>query len=448
MTRNYPPGPKGLPLLGVLPKMLNPLDFFMESAETYGEVVHLDFGSNYAFLLSNPDHIKWVLQDNNRNYIKSNTLEIAREVLGKGLATNEGEDWLSQRRLIQPAFHHAHIEKLSVIMRDSAESWLPRWRPNTVVNVAEETYQLAADIVFKAMFSIDVLDNIDELLAAWDTVLTTFNNKSFAMWRIPMSWSTPANLRYKKAFALLNDSVHQIIRKRRELMEQDNDAESSDLLAMLLQAQDAETGVGMSDQQLRDEVMTMFLAGHDTTANAVTFALDLLARHPDKLAKLRTEWDDCLDGRTPTFADIPKLTYTRMVIDETLRLFPPAWLIFRAPIEDDQIGDYKLGGGNMVMISPHVLHRSPKHWDTPEAFRPERFAPERKQAISDFVYFPFGGGPRKCIGFQIALTEMMMVLPMLLQRYDITPISAEPLKLNASVTLQAKGKVPMRITAR
>lgn len=452
-----PPGPKGLPYIGIMHKMLDPLAFFQEAATTHGDIVYLDFGSNHAFLLNNPDHIKWVLQDNNRNYSKGVKLEIAKQVLGNGLAVNDGPTWLVQRRLMQPAFHRQRIGEISQRIGTAAEEWLEaeqtRWLHNGVTDINQAMYRLAAQVVFKAIFGSSIPHgsksgrssdaDVDELVAAWGTILTTFNRKSFAPIQLPMHWPTPSHRRYHRAFALLNGTVKRIIDERRS-----SGADGSDLLSLLLAAQDEETGSAMSDEQLRDEVMTMFLASHETTANTLVFALYLLSQHPETLSWLHEEWKGSLSGRTPTFEDLPRLRLTRAVIEETLRLYPPAWLIYRAPFKDDEIGGYPLAAGNMVMISPYVLQRDEQYWSQPNAFKPDRFLDPETKTNAPFTYFPFGGGPRRCIGDQFAMTEMMLVLPMLLQQFNLNPISPKPLKVKASVTLQVKDSLRMAVSPR
>lgn len=442
---NYPPGPRGYPLLGVLPQMWSePLRFFQDAAATYGRVVRINFGSRNAFLLTDPAAIKYVLVDNNANYRKSSTVPIVAQVLGRGLATNEGESWLSQRRLMQPAFHRQQIARLGEPITTEAaalgEQWRAKVKAGEPVNMQTEMMRLTLRLVLKLLFGHDVQGEEDRLGQAWTVVLQEFNRRSWSLVQIPDSWPTPANRRFHRALTLLNETVYQLIDARRGRSQSHND-----LLDLLLHAQDAETGHKMSDQQLRDEIMTLFLAGHETTANALSWTWYLLAQHPDTLTQLQAELQQVLQGRLPTVTDLPHLPYTRAVVDESLRLYPPFWLIYRAPYQPDKIGGYPLRTHDMVFISPYLMHRHPTYWPSPEQFQPERFSPEQAKSYSPYVYFPFGAGPHLCIGNNLALMETQLILATLAPQVHPTLLTDQPIQPEAGVTLRPRRGVGMRL---
>lgn len=421
----------------------DPLAFFQEVAGRYGPVVRIDFGSRAALLLNDPNDIKYVLLENNQNYRKSSTVPIVKKVLGRGLATNEGDSWLSQRRLMQPAFHRQQIAGLAQVMVAEAEQLLERWRgiaPGRNINLLAEMMHLTLRIVLRTMFGHDLQGNIEELGQAWSIVLEEFNRRSWSLIQLPDSWPTPANRRFQRALRLLDGEVYRMISGRRQ-----NPIPAHDLLGLLLAAQDEESGQGMSDQQLRDEVMTIFLAGHETTANALSWALYLLAQNPGAATKLRTELGTVLAGRSPTIADLSHLPYTRMVIDETLRLFPPFWLIYRSPYQADTVGGYRLPANDMIFISPYLVHRNPVYWSRPEQFEPERFAPEQNNHRPPFHYFPFGGGPHQCIGNNMALLEAQLTLATVAQAVEFQVPAGVTVTPEASVTLRPKEGLPLQL---
>lgn len=438
-----PPGPRGYPWIGVLPRMwADPLQFFLETAEIYGDISCLSFGSRSAFLLNHPDMIRYVLQDNNRNYRKSSTVKVVKQVLGKGLATNEGDSWLHQRRLMQPAFHRQKIAQLGELITAEIDSLLTRWQTQTnfVVDIHAEMMRLTLRLVLKTLFSHDVQNNVEELGRAWGEVLHYFNKQSWALIQLPDTLPLPANRRFHRSLQLLNQEVNRMITQRRQ-----TPSDHEDLLGLLLAAQDEESSQGMTDQQLRDEMMTIFLAGHETTANALAWAWYLLAQHPQVVTKLREELTAVLGNRPPTAADLPHLPYNRMVIDEVLRLYPPFWLIYRSPYQPDTIGGYPLPADGMVFICPYVMHRHPRYWERPNSFEPERFTPEQVKERPSFVYIPFGGGPHQCIGNNLALMEAQLVLATIVQQFDICRLPNTAVTPEASVTLRPKGGLRMRL---
>ncbi|HTX90407.1 MAG TPA: cytochrome P450 [Anaerolineales bacterium] len=442
-----PPGPKGLPLIGVASDVLkDPLGFFMGTFEEYGDVARFHVGNKQFIMLNHPDHVQYVLQGNHTNYHKGPNYKNLRPFLGNGLVTSESPFWLRQRRLIQPAFHRKRLGNFALVMAESAQEMLDRWQPYSqngqAFNIADEFMRVTLQVVSRAMFSTGT-DGFADVIGQNLPVVLERTNERF--WEIfdTSGLPTAANRRYWQAIQALDSVVYRVIDERRK-----NPEKPDDLLTMLLEAIDEESGEQMTDQQLRDEVMTIFLAGHETTANALSWTYTLLAGHPEIAGKLRTEVDVVLQGRRPVFEDLPNLKYTRMVIDEVLRLYPSVWAIARTPIQPDEVGGYRLDPGVNVAITPYITHRHPAFWDNPEEFDPERFSPERSAGRHPFAYFPFGGGPRLCIGNNFALTEATLILAMITQRYELELLPDQKIVMQPVVTLRPRDGIRMRVHPR
>ena len=436
-----PPGPRGHLLLGTYRQIQqDPLKFMLETSQQYGDAVRFRFFINwYGYMFLNPDHNKHILQDNNRNYTKEHPVFLAlRPLVGMGLLTNDGDSWRRQRRLAQPAFHHKRIAGFGEIMTGAALETLERWQPwiekGQPVEIGREMARLALQVVSKSLFSLDASGEADSVGGAF-----TFANKYIAessarpFSAYLMGLPTPGNRRLRSAIQTLDRVVYKIIDDRRQ-----NKVETGDLLEMLMSARDEETGEGMDSRQLRDEVMTLLLAGHETTANALTWCFYLLSQHPQVEDRLRAELSQVLGGRPPAVEDLPRLEYTRRVIDETLRLYPPAYAIGRYAQAADQVGGYDLPAGSILMLSPYLTHRHPDFWDDPEKFDPDRFTPERFAGLPRYAYLPFGGGPRLCIGNQFALTEAQLVLATLAQRVRLALVPGHPVEPEAMITLRPR----------
>jgi cytochrome P450 len=440
-----PPGPSGYPFIGILPKMWgNSLDFFQQSAAEYGDVVLLNFGNRKGYLFNNPDDIQYILQTNYRNFQKSTTVSVVPAVLGAGLATNEGDSWLKQRRLMQPAFHKENVQRLGDAMIREASRLFPLWDSmaagSAPINIFVQMMRLTQNIIVQTMFGGDIHDRAARVGDAWSTVLRYFNQSAYALVQIPSSWPTRRNREFHAALDLLNRETSEIIEKAAALPPD----ETPDLLALLLAARDEEGG-GMSSQQLRDEIMTIFLAGHETTADTLTWTFYLLAQNPAVRAKLHAELDAVLGGRLPTIGDLPKLEFTGNIVQEAVRLYPPFWLIYRTPVTPDEIAGYKVEPGDYIFICPYVIHRDPKFWDTPNTFNPDRFPAEPANKLA---YIPFGAGPRRCIGEQMALMEATLSLASIAQRYQFDLYPGETVTPEPQVTLRPKGGIRMTIKRR
>ena len=445
--RGQPPGPRGWPLLGVGPIVLkDPMKFFVETARDYGDIVHFTVGALKFYLINHPDYLQYVLQENNRNYHKGVTYDKIRPLLGNGLVTSDGSYWLRQRRLIQPAFHRKRLANLGDLMTSATTHVLDRWQAaadrREAINVADEFMRMTIDIVSRAMFSTDTTGAVDRV-AQYLPLLQERTNERFWTVLDTSHWPTRRNRQYWQALRELDAIVYNIIETRRKQSEAPDD-----LLTMLLEARDEDTGEQMTNQQLRDEVMTIYLAGHETTANALSWAYYLLGLHPDLHQRLQDEVDTVLQGRTPTVEDLPNLQYTRQVIDETLRLYPTAWTISRTPLQPDEIGGYAIPAGSVVAMSMYLTHRHPDFWADPEKFDPDRFTPERSAQRHPYAYLPFSAGPRQCIGNSFALMEAQLILPMIEQRYRLELMPDYPVVPQPVVTLRPRYGVQMRVQSR
>ena len=423
----------------------DPTGAFMDAALRYGDVSYLKIWNRHGYLITDPHLIRHVLQDNARNYHKSPLYEKLKDTLGNGLVTSEDAYWLRQRRIAQPAFHRERIARsVGVMAREAAktaESWATMAAAGGSLDVLQEMMHLTQSIVLAAMLGSDAT-RLTESASAWSMV-NEYIGENF--WKVGLTarLPTPRNRRFHRAVALLDRTIFLLIEERRR-----NGAGGDDLISMLLAARDPETGEGMTDRQLRDEVMTFFLAGHETTALAVTWAWYLLAQHPASRLLLEAELDAVLDGRQPGFGDLERLTYTRMVIEETMRLYPPAWGFSRRAVAADRIGEYDLPPGWLVFVIPWVMHRHPKHWDDPERFDPARFGAAQSAARPKFIYLPFGAGPRQCIGNHFAMAEAQIILATLGQRYRLHLVPGQHVVPRPLITLRPRDGITMRVDAR
>jgi cytochrome P450 len=441
-------GPAGKPLLGnTLQFQRDPLGFLQRMAADYGDVARYRLGNVTFHQVNHPDGAQRILQDNHHNYIKGELFDILRQFAGNGLFTSEGELWLRQRRLMQPAFHRRRIACFGEIMTgrtlDMLACWERRPDPGQPRDIAEEMTGLTMAVIAETMFSAHVEQDVQRVSQAIDVLLAEINFRFQVPFYPSLRWPTLRNRRSLAAMRTVDAVVQGMIDQRRRSGE-----DRDDLLAMLMEATDEETGQGMSDKQLRDEVVTIFVAGHETTAVALTWAFGLLAQHPDAEARLHAEVDAVLAGRPPAVADVPNLRYTRMVIDETLRLYPPAWITNREAVADDVVCGYRIPAGAVVAISPYVLHRLPAWWRDPERFDSERFAADAPHERPRFAYMPFGGGPHQCIGNSFALLEATLILAAVAQRFHLRLPAGAVVTPKPQSTLRPAGGMPMLLEAR
>ncbi|HEX3557777.1 MAG TPA: cytochrome P450 [Pyrinomonadaceae bacterium] len=424
----------------------DPLKFFTRLAREYGDVVHFKAGTQSIFLLNHPDYIRDLLVTHHERFHKGRALQRAKRLLGTGLLTSEGEFHRRQRRLALPAFHRQRLNSYARVMTEFAAEASARWRDGQRLDISEEMTRLTLSIVGKTLFDADVGRDADEVGAALGEVMNLFNYLMLPFSELLEKLPLPPQRRFQRARARLDAVIYRIIEERRRSGE-----DRGDLLSMLFFTVDEEGDHSrMTDEQLRDEVMTIFLAGHETTANALTWACYLLAQNPEAESALHAELDRVLEGgRLPTIEDVPALSYTEMVVAETLRLYPPAWAIGRLAIEDHEVGGYLVPRGSLVLVSQYVMHRDPRFFPEPERFRPSRFAPEAKTARPQFSYFPFGGGVRRCIGEGFAWTEAVLLLATLARRWAMRLAPGHTVETQPRITLRpGKGGVMMTLKSR
>jgi cytochrome P450 len=441
----HPPGPKRKPVVGHLMEFRrDPLGFLLGAAQTYGDLVHFKFGPQDIYFINSPDTVRDVLVTNNRNFTKSRGLEMAKKFLGEGLLTSEGEFHRRQRRLAQPAFHHKRIAAYADVMARYGARRRARWQDGETLDIAQEMMSLTLAIVGKTLFDADVEGEAKAIGGALADIMHMFDRMT-----TPFPWllellPLPSNRRFARARARLDETIYRIINERRATGE-----DRGDLLSMLLLATDTEgDGTGMSDQQLRDEAMTIFLAGHETTANALTWTWYLLSEHPEVEARLHDEIDAVLEGRLPTADDFPRLRYTEMVLAEAMRLYPPAWAIGRRAISDYHIGDYTVPARAIILMSPYVMHRTPRYYPEPLVFDPERWTIAAREARPKFAYFPFGGGPRVCIGEGFAWMEGVLLIATIAQQWRLRLAPGQRVAPQPMITLRAKNGIRMQLEKR
>jgi cytochrome P450 len=431
-----PPGPRrGFPLAALAAFRRDPLAFLERVHREHGDVAAWRFGRRRVYLLAHPELVRDVLVTRHRNFIKSRALQRARVILGNGLLTSEGEFHLRQRRLAQPAFHRERIAALGEQMVGFASATADGWRAGVEMDLPREMNRLTLAIAGKTLFGADVQAEADEIGSALTDALEAFKRLTNPLGPLLDKLPLPTTLRVRRASERLDATIYRMIAARRASGE-----DRGDLLSMLLAARDEEgDGGAMTDLQLRDEVLTLFLAGHETTATALSWTWHLLAQHPDVEAKLHAELGATLAGRAPAADDLPRLPYTRAVLAESMRLYPPAWTIGREPKEEFEAGGYRIRAGTVVLVSPWLMHRDPRWWPDPLRFDPERWTPEREAEQPRFAYFPFGGGPRKCIGEGFAWTEGILVLATLAQRWKLRHAPGVEVGRQPLITLRPTG---------
>ena len=437
-----PPGPR-LPIFGALVGPgRDPLRMFASYARTYGDITFFRLGAERCYLLNHPTYIKDVLVTHQRNFTKSRGLERARKLLGDGLLTAEGQTHLRHRRLLQPAFHRDRVGSHARAMIDYATRMADRWENGASLEMSKEMMRLTLSIAGKTLFDTDVESKADEVGVAVTDVLESF-------W---LNLLPGANLLEKLPIATLRRAhesrmrldalIYKMIDDRRTELAS-RAADRGDMLSMLIAAQD-EDRTSLTDQEVRDEALTILLAGHETTANALTWTWYLLSQHPDVAGALRDELDRVLGGRAPGPTDYMQLPYTRKVLTESMRLFPPAWVIGRRAIAEHTVSDYTLPARSMVFMSPYVMHHDPRFYPDADRFLPERWTPEFESALPRFAYFPFGGGTRQCIGEQFAWMEGVFVLATIARKWRFELDPAQRVVPQPLVTLRSRYGMKMR----
>ena len=436
------PHPQGSLLLGnTLDFARDPLAFLTHCAYGYGEIIPLRLLFSPACLLTNPMHIEQVLKEREVFIKNTPAWRAVQTLVGEGLLTSEGDFWARQRRLTQPVFHQQRITAYGEIMVSYADRLMQTWQEGEVRDIHADMMRLTLNIVTKTLFDVDVTGGEAQAVAhALEAAMEWFSSqRKQGFLRLP--WvSTEVNRRYKAALQTMDDAIYQLIQQRRSSGEN-----PGDLLSMLLNVRDEADGSRMTDQQLRDELTTLILAGHETTANALSWAWMLLSQYAHVRSQLQTELKTVLGDRPPTIADLPQLKYTQQIIKEVLRLYPPLFSLARSPICDYELDGYLLPAGCIVLFSPWVMHRHPRYFDQPDAFCPERWTEEFEKQLPRCAYFPFGEGPRICIGKAFAQMESALLLAAIAQRFQLNLVADEPIEPLPSMTLRPKHGIQMQL---
>ncbi|WP_134672391.1 cytochrome P450 [Halorussus marinus] len=436
-----PPGPDGLPLVGnQLAYVRDPYDFMTRTAREYGDIAHWEDPGGPVYQLNHPEYIERVLVQNNQNYVKGEQFQrTLGPVTGNGILNSEGEVWRRNRHRIQPAFHPDRIRNYAEMMTDETEALLGDWADGETRPVHEDMMSVTLRIVARALFGVDIDEHVDTIGSALEEFMVATESLSNVV--LPPGVPTPSRRRIRRARERLDRVVTEMIAKRRE------DPGEDDVISMLLSAT-GDDGTAMSDDQIRDEVTTLLLAGHETTALSLTLTMYALSQHPEVERQLVAELDSVLDGRTPTMADLSELTYTERVVKESMRLYPPVPGIVREPVKPDVIGGYEIPTGATVRMHQWVVHRDPRWYDDPLAFDPDRWTDGFEESLPKLAYFPFAAGPRRCIGDRFALLEARLLLATVYQRYHLELVPGTDLDLMATVTARPKHEIPMTVHRR
>lgn len=439
-----PPGPKGNLILGVMPEFTRDQLGFIERARNYGDVVRMRFLYLTAYFLYHPDDIEYVVATNAKNFIKARSLRspFFRRLVGNGLLTSEHDEWKRQRRLAQPAFHRQRISAYGEIMVDYTERMMKGWNDGAERDIHRDMMRLTLEIVVKTLFNADVSADADKVGRVLAQIVKPFASQATLKWIKDNRLPTAAHRRFNQDANEIDAIVYRIIAERRG-----SGSDQGDLLSMLLQAHD-EDGSQMSDKQLRDEVMTLFLAGHETTALTLSWAWYLLANNPDSERKFHEELQQVLGGRAPTVADLPRLKYCEMIAKESMRLYPPAFGLGREAIEECEIGGYRVPAKTQVFMFQWATQRDPRYFDEPTEFRPERWTEEFSNSLPKYAYFPFGGGPRFCIGNSFAMMEIILVLATIGQRYRLTLAPNQKVELMPAMSLRPRDGIRVNLARR
>lgn len=442
---------KGLPLLGILPKLFrgDPYEYLKSIMLEQGDLVQLHFGPQPVYLVSHPDYLQRILRDNYQNYRKPDLFyNTAREVIGNGLATSSGDFWLRQRRMIQPHLHRKQLVDLFVDMRDAVSEILNNWELLVVngaeVELGKKMGEISMNIITRSMFGTGTLPAEElEVISQRTTRLIKYAGKSLFGGILPKWVPTPGRQEFLQDKNTVKETVNRIIARCRK-----DKGISAGLIQMLINSVDEESQQQMTEEQLFDEVMTIFIAGYESTATSLTWLFVALQKHPKVLEKLRMEIDQVLGNRAPSFEDVPRLVYTKQVFMETLRMYTPGPFLPRSSNVADKLGDYYMPANALILVFYHGVHHNPRVWDNPEVFDPDRFTPERIAGQPSFAYVPFSAGPRKCAGEEFVLLEGPLVLAMILQRYNIDLLPNQTFSAGIGAAMQPRNGVKAIISAR
>ena len=440
-TKNtLPPGPKGLPIVGnTLQFRRDPLHFVREMQQTYGRMATVHFGKIPVVMFFRPEQVRFFLVEKPRNFVKPG-LGNLRFLLGDGLLTSDGDFHRQQRRLVQPAFHKQRVESYADTMVQLTEETIARWQPGSEVDMAQEMQQLTLRIIMKALFNLDSPSQSALLGQAFNQMITNSSRTGGSVRRLRLDLPFTPYGRVMAGKRTLDTFVYDLIKQRRA-----EGRDVGDVLSMLLQAQDE--GNTMTDKQVLDQVLTFIAAGHETAQNTMCWTFYLLSQHPKVLEKLHSELRTVLAGRAPSIADLPNLPYLEWVINESWRVYPPAWTLSRRAVEAFDLDGYHFQAGTIAIFSQWVLHHLPDIWGDPDVFRPERWDPLNAQKAPPWAYFPFGGGPRICIGMPFAELETRLLLATILQHYTPQLIPGFTVVPQPRVTLRPKYGMRMILEA-
>jgi cytochrome P450 len=436
-----PPGPPPRFLVGNFPLLgSDPLAVFSRWAREFGDIFYYRAGWIQVYFLNHPDLIESVLISRAQNFAKDKVIQNSRWFLGQGLLTSEGSEWMRQRRLCQPAFHRERLSCYARTMGAYAEEMLEGWPDGQVRDIHREMMQLTMRIVAKVLFSVEVSEDTQKVAAALNLLMRHTSGLRMIMPPLLRHLPFPSLVRVKGAVRELDEIVNRIIDGRRS-----SGVDTGDLLSMLMAARDQD-GSAMTDRQLRDEIMTFLLAGHETTAVSLSWTWYLLSEHPEAAQKLRQELDAVLGGRTPRLEDLARLPYTEKVVKESMRLYPPAWSLARTAVKETEIAGYRVPAGANVVMSPWILHRDARFFGHPHQFDPDRWTPGNAPDLPRFAYFPFGGGPRLCIGASFALMEANLLVASIAQRFQLRLVPGHPVAARPGITLRPRHGMPMEMT--
>jgi len=441
-----PPGPKGLPLFGLAFQVLrDPLETLRRLAREYGDIVCVPIVNQHRIFLNHPDYIEQVCIVQQAKFHKSKlTKDVTQRLLGQGLLISEGDFWRRQRRLAQPAFHRSRINEYGATMVERAEVRMKQWRDGDVRDITQEMMAMTLDIAVRTLFGSTLQAEAEQVGDSLGYLMRYSLRKARSPIKIPENWPTPANRRATRETQFLDSLVYGIIKERQA---EGNTNHHHDLLAMLMSAMD-EDGTQMTPRQLRDESMTLFLAGHETTALTLSWACYMLSENPAAEARLHEELQGILADRAPELADFERLPYLRAVVNETLRLYPAAYIVARTSVAPCTIAGYDFPADTTMIMAQWVMHRDPRYFDDPEVFRPERWLNGLENRLPAGAYFPFGDGPRRCIGQGFALLESALVLATIAQKYRFKLVPGHPVIPDPLVTLRAKHGIRMTFHAR
>lgn len=440
-----PPGPKGTLIQGVMPEFTRDSLAFITRCRDYGDVVRMRFLYQTVYFLYSPADIESVLSTNSKNFMKARTLRTPffQRLVGNGLLTSEGEEWRRQRRLAQPAFHRQRISGYGDVMVEFAQRLIADWQEGQERDIYRDMMRLTLEIAAKTLFNADVSGDADKVRRVLSEMVKPFAAQATFKWILDNRLPTRAHREFFAAAKEIDEIVYRIIGERRA-----SGRDHGDLLSMLLSAHDEDDGSQMTDKQLRDEVMTIFLAGHETTALTLSWTWYLLAQDSEVERKFHAELKEVLDGRTPTMADLPRLKYTEKIAKESMRLYPPAFGLGREAIEECEIGGYRVPAKSQVFMFQWAMHRDPRYFAGPEEFRPDRWTEEFTETLPKYAYFPFGGGPRACIGNYFAMMEIVLVLATLGQQFRFSLAPGHQVNLMPAMSLRPKDGIKVVLMQR